>query len=126
MVGLYLLDTNPVIDFFNKRLPQEGKDLISNIEPAISVITYIELFSNKNISKQETKHLLDFIKIAVIYELRKEIVEQTIILRQNFKIKTPDAIIAATALVHNRKLITRNNSDFKKIPGLIVIDPYNL
>ena len=126
MVGLYLLDTNPVIDFFNKKLPQEGKNLITNIEPAISVITYIELFSNKNISKQETKHLLDFIKVAVIYELRKEIVEQTIILRQNFKIKTPDAIIAATALVHHRKLITRNNSDFKKIPGLIVIDPYNL
>jgi hypothetical protein len=47
---------------------------------------------------------LDFIKIAVIYELGKEIVEQTIILRQTFKIKTPDAIIAATALVHHRKL----------------------
>ena len=126
MVDLYLLDTNPVIDFFNKKLPQEGKNLIASIEPAISVISYIELFSDKNISKEETILLTDFIKISVIYELRKEIVEQTIILRQNFKIKTPDAIIAATALAHNRKLITRNNSDFKKIPGLIVIDPYKL
>lgn len=62
----------------------------------------------------------------MIYDLAKEIVERTIILRQNFKIKTPDAIIAATALVYNRKLITRNNSDFKKIPGLLVIDPYVL
>ena len=62
----------------------------------------------------------------MIYDLKKEIVEQTIILRQNFKIKTPDAIVAATALVHNRKLITRNISDFKNIPGLTIIDPYNL
>ena len=126
MVDLYLLDTNPVIDFFNKKLPQESKNLIANIEPAISVITYIELFSNKNISKEEFKHFSEFIKISLIYELRKEIVEQTIILRQNFKIKTPDAIIAATALAYNRKLITRNNSDFKRIPGLVVIDPYTL
>lgn len=126
MVGMYLLDTNPVIDFFNRKLSEEGKKLISEIEPVISVITYIELFSNNNISEEEKEKLSEFVKIAVIYDLSKEIVERTITLRQNFKIKTPDAIIAATALVYNRKLITRNNSDFKKIPNLFVIDPYDL
>lgn len=126
MVELYLLDTNPVIDFFNGRLPVTGKNFITGIEPAISVISNIELLSNKNIPTEELKQLLDFIQIAVIYDLKKEIVEQTIMLRQNFKIKTPDAIIAATALIHNRKLITRNKSDFKDITGLVVIDPYNL
>ncbi|MFN8360622.1 MAG: PIN domain-containing protein [Candidatus Kapaibacterium sp.] len=34
----------------------------------------------------------------------------------------PDAIIAATAIVHQRTLIT-SDSDFKNIPGLLVIDP---
>ncbi|HET7117654.1 MAG TPA: type II toxin-antitoxin system VapC family toxin [Hanamia sp.] len=120
------MDTNPVIDFFNGSLPISGKNFIAEIEPAISVISYIELFSNKNIPKLELNQLLDFVQIAVIHDLNKEIVEQTIILRQNFKIKTPDAIVAATGLVHNRKLITRNISDFKNIPGLIIIDPYNL
>ena len=84
------------------------------------------MFSNKNISTEERDKLLDFVQVALIYYLNKEIVDRTIDLRQNFKIKTPDAIIAATALTYNRKLITRNNSDFKNIPGLIVIDPYDL
>ncbi|HUZ61493.1 MAG TPA: type II toxin-antitoxin system VapC family toxin [Hanamia sp.] len=126
MVEQYLLDTNPVIDFFNSSLPIAGKNFIAGIEPTISIISYIELLSNKNIPKLEWNQLLDFVQIAVIYDLKKEIVEQTIILRQNFKIKTPDAIVAATALVHNKKLITRNISDFKNIPGLTIIDPSNL
>jgi len=35
----------------------------------------------------------------------------------------PDAIIAATALVSNLALTTRNVSDFKNIPGLKIINP---
>lgn len=126
MVEDYLLDTNPIIDFFNSKLPLTGKKLITEIIPSISVISYIELLSNKNIPKLEWNALEDFLQIAQIYDLTKEIVTQTIFLRQSFRIKTPDAIIAATALVHNRKLITRNLSDFKNIPGLTLIDPYNL
>lgn len=126
MVEKYLMDTNPIIDFFNGRLSTNAKKFIATIEPSISVITHIELLSNKNIPPREWKQIQDFIQIAVIYELKKEIVEQTIILRQDYKIKTPDAIIAATALVHNRKLITRNIPDFKNIPDLIVVDLHAL
>jgi len=100
--------------------------LTASIEPSISVITHIELLSNKNIPPDEWKKIIDFIQIAAIYELTKEVVEKTIALRQNYKIKIPDAIIAATSLVHNQKLITRNISDFKNITGLTIIDPYNL
>lgn len=35
----YLMDTNAVIDFFNGSLPANGKEFISSIDPAISVIT---------------------------------------------------------------------------------------
>ena len=126
MVAKYLLDTNPIIDFLNGRLPASGKDFIAAIEPTISVISHIELLSNKNIPTQEWDQLLAFIQIAVIYSLESSIVAQSIILRQSHKLKTPDAIIAATALTHNFTLITRNLSDFKNIPGLVVIDPYAL
>ncbi len=33
-------------------------------------------------------------------------------------LKMPDALIAATALVHQLPLLTRNNSGFRKVPGL--------
>ncbi|MBK8704770.1 MAG: PIN domain-containing protein [Saprospiraceae bacterium] len=40
-------------------------------------------------------------------------------LRKQYKIKLPDAIIAATALVYDLTLVTRNISDFQKSePGL--------
>jgi predicted nucleic acid-binding protein len=126
MVEHYLIDTNPVIDFFNGKLSAEGKKLIAAIEPAISVITHIELLSNKNIPQQEWQQLQGFIQIAVIYSLESSIVAQTIALRQNHKLKTPDAIIAATALTHDLTLITRNVADFKNISGLKVIDPHTL
>ena len=126
MVDQYLMDTNPIIDFFNGKLSENGKNFFASIEPAISVITQIELLSNKNIPQIEWNQLQDFIKIAVIYGLESTIVEQTIILRQNHKLKTPDAIIAATALALNITLISRNLTDFKTITGLAVIDPHKL
>lgn len=45
-------------------------------------------------------------------------------LRQRGKIKLADAIIAATALEFRVPLITRNEADFKGIPGLTVINPF--
>jgi toxin FitB len=37
-----------------------------------------------------------------------------------------NAIIAATALVHNFVLISRNTKDFENIAGLECINPHNL
>ena len=43
-------------------------------------------------------------------------------LRGQKKIKTPDAIIASTALCHNLTLVTRNIKDFDHLP-LILVNP---
>jgi len=51
---------------------------------------------------------------------------KTIDLRKSKKIKLGDAIIAATALVHNLILISRNTADFINIEGLDIIDPHNM
>jgi len=48
----------------------------------------------------------------------------TIELRKEYKIKLPDALIAAPALHYRLGLITRNTFDFKKIDGLEVINPH--
>lgn len=115
-----------MIDYFNGKLPAKGKDFITTIEPAVSVITYIELLSNKNIPQREWQQIQDFTQIAVIYALENKIVERTITLRQNHKLKTPDAIIAVTALTQKLMLITRNVADFKNISTLKVIDPHSI
>lgn len=63
---------------------------------------------------------------AIVLELNESVVNQTIALRRQVKIKLPDAIIASTALANGFTLISRNTSDFKNIGGLVVIDPQSV
>jgi predicted nucleic acid-binding protein len=51
---------------------------------------------------------------------------KTIELRKNHRIKLPDAIIAATALVYGLTVISRNITDFKSINGITCINPWEL
>jgi predicted nucleic acid-binding protein len=65
--------------------------------------------------------------IGAIYgEREDDIVEKTIEVRRLYKLKLPDAIIAATALIYEFALISWNTKDFKNIPELEVINPYEL
>jgi predicted nucleic acid-binding protein len=56
-----------------------------------------------------------FLSHAHVFALSEAIIEQTIRLRQQFKTKTPDAIIAATALIHDLTIVTHNTSDFARL-----------
>lgn len=124
---MYILDTNTIIDFCNSKLPENGRKLLAGIEPSISVITQIELFASSRIPLQEKLNLEAFVGICTVYDsINANIVNKTIAIRQQHKIKLPDAIIAATALVYDLVLITRNTGDFKNIEGLEVVNPFEL
>lgn len=53
-----------------------------------------------------------------------EIANKAIELRRERSIKLADAVIAATALVNNFKLATRNVDDFNMIKKLEIINPF--
>lgn len=63
---------------------------------------------------------------SVIIPLNEDIIKATISIRKEHKIKTPDAIIAATAVVFGYTLITRNTKDFKRINNLKIINPFSI
>ena len=67
----------------------------------------------------------DFINTSTIYYIDDEVVQKIIELRKALKIKLPDAIVAATAIVNKFILLTRNTSDFKNIKELKVENPWN-
>ncbi len=92
--------------------------------PAISVITEIELLCWKASTEKDTELLQRFIGDCWVFELDKEIKLQTASLRKAHKIKLPDAIIAATAIVFEMQLITRNTSDFMSIPLIKLFNPF--
>ena len=124
----YLIDTNIVIDYLGKKLPPTGMNFMNAIldaVPNVSVVTKIELLGF-NAPDEHYQLLVNFMNDATVLDLNDNIVDQSIDVRKKHKTKLPDAIIAATAVVFNLVLISRNISDFKNIDGLQVIDPYNL
>jgi len=123
----YLIDTNVVIEFLGNALPTSGSKWLQNIIDHglhhLSVINQIELLGY-NGTRAEMQPLEDFIDASNMLSLSDAVVQQTINLRKEHKIKLPDAIIAATALVNKCDLITRNSSDFNKIKHLNVLNPH--
>jgi len=126
----YLWDTNTVIYYLQQQFPIAGEKFMDEIAakepPTISVITEIELLCWKTATEKDLNVLRSFINDVLVIELEQSIKEKTANLRKTYKIKLPDAIIAATALVYNLTLITRNIGDFRKIASLQMIDPHTL
>ena len=91
-----------------------------------SVITKIEVLPFNPNKDDNYPILVDFFEAANVYELTSDIVSKTIQIRQKQKIKLPDVVIAATAVVFKLVLVSRNAKDFKNIQDLEVIDPYGL
>ena len=128
MGATYLIDSNIAIYLLNGSL---NENALTFIEPIIndayslSVITKIELlgftFSDAN-KLSETQYFIDD---STLLALTDEIVTKTIELRQTFKIKLPDAIIAATAMVFDLTLISRNDKDFKSLTNLKYLNPFD-
>lgn len=120
----YLIDTNTAIDFLDDKLPDATNKLIEQIDSQISIVTRIELLGWNIAVNQQLQTLTNFITASFVHDLDETVVLKTIELRRNYKIKLPDAIIAATALVYNLTLISRNSKDFSSINDLKTINPY--
>ena len=122
----YLLDTNAVIDFTNGYLPLAAGKMISSHHSSLSFITPIELLAWPQLSLAQESLLVNYITACTVYGCSEAIILQTIALRKQYKLKLPDAMIAATAIVHNLTLLSRNLKDFKSITNLTTIDPHTL
>lgn len=101
-------------------------DFMNNVIDAVpnaSVISKIEVLGF-NASDEHYRILTDFMNDTNLFDLTDEIVDVCISLRRKYKTKLPDAIIAATAIVYDFTLITRNVTDFKNIHGLKIVNAY--
>ena len=121
----YLFDSNILIKFQSKLMTEKAFEIIVEIIDSdynISVISELEVLGHHS----ATSEIEEFISIANLIELTGEIRKATILLRKQYKIKLPDAIIAATALVNDLILITENEKDFRMIEGLQLFNPTDL
>ena len=125
----YLWDTNTAIYYLQQQFPPGAEkfidDLIKDEQPVISAITEIELLCWKTANDEDLELLNNFINDALVIELEQAIKLKTAGLRKTHHIKLPDAIIAATALVYDLTLLSRNVADFTNINGLKIINPWD-
>lgn len=122
------MDTNVVIDYLAGKIPKAGMKFLSSLvdkRPNISVISKIELL-RFNMSPESAAILNDFVAHSIIYPMDNKVVDITIKICREHKIKLPDAVIAATCIAHDLILLTRNTDDFKNIVRLKWQNPWNI
>jgi predicted nucleic acid-binding protein len=105
----FVLDTNTVIALI-KGSPVSATvtENLRRSKQFVSVITRMELFAYSNLSADEEAKIRSLLKTCKVIPLNRKIEHEATSLRRGGtpKIKLPDAIIAATAVVLGARLIT--------------------
>jgi hypothetical protein len=123
----YLLDTNIFIYYFN------GETLLESLFDAIFAgnatsfycpISWIELLCYPALTEDEANQIRLFLKNLTCVELTETILDTSAQIRRDYRLALPDAVIAACALETTSTLVTRNITDFTRIDGLIVFNPF--
>jgi len=102
--NLILLDTNVVLYFLGGRLTNP----LPLGQYFVSVITEIELLSYPSLSSDEEVRIRDFLAKITVVELESSIKDLAITFRKQYRLRLPDAIIAATAQVLKATLFTND------------------
>ena len=121
MIGCF--DSDVLIDYFDG-IATAGEELSHYDRDLISRITWMEVLVG---APTDTLRRIreDFLRQFAVIELDEAVAREAITLRQEYKLKLPDAIIWASARLNNALLITRNARDFDRgEPGVRI--PYRL
>jgi len=116
------IDTNIIIAYLAG--DPEVKENLSNwrlrgLPLLLSTVVETEVLSFPKFSPEELQSTLKFLEENFLsIPLSREIARIAAELRRNYRLKFPDAAIAATAIYTNTPLVTRNLRDFKKVPDL--------
>ena len=92
--------------------------------PMISLITYMEVLVGATDPK-EAETLRQWMELFEVVPVSLDIAHDAVTLRQQRRIKLPDAIIWASARLAGATLVTRNTKDFPETE-LGVLVPYHL
>jgi predicted nucleic acid-binding protein len=115
--AMRVFDSNILIYHLNDALPPS---VLTQVESwiaegaVISVMSRIEVLGYPQTADQlqQAMRLLAYFDEISLHE---SVVQWTITLRQQYRIRLPDALIAATALDRGFPLVTRNAQDFHRV-----------
>jgi predicted nucleic acid-binding protein len=116
-MAMTLLDSNTIIYLSKKLIPVD--DVFSDKENkyAISVITYMEVLGYDFDAKDEEEFIKEMLSYLDVLYIDESISHKVIEIKRKNKIKLPDAIICATAILNKATLVT-NDIRLKNISKL--------
>ncbi len=89
----------------------------------VSGITKLEVLGYKHLTVADKLYLEGVFATVTVIPVLNEVIDIAVGLRQSRKMSLGDSIIAATALLNNCELYTRNTADFVHISDLVVVNP---
>lgn len=116
-----LLDTCILVDFLRGRAP--AVNFLQGIEapPAISVITIMELTAGVK-GKKEEAQIAELFSALSVHDVTPEVAKAAGVYlgkyARSHSVDPPDALIAATAELHELELVTQNIKHFPMFNGL--------
>lgn len=117
-----LFDSTIIIDAL-KRIEPAIDEIRLYEDRAISVVTWIEVMVGARARDAEAV-TREFLSRFGRIELSPKIAEEAVLVRQEYRLRLPDAIILATARSERRMLLTRDSRDFGGSTGVLI--PYRL
>src|SRR3990167_3356968 len=122
-MSTFTFDTNAIIYYLkgDKKVSNPIEEILNeNPSIYISTITEVELFGFPKITDIEAYQIEKILETVSIIPLDSKIARMAARIRQLYKLKTADSVIAATALFTSSILVTRNVKDFLKVTDLQV------
>ena len=121
------LDTNVVIDAFAGRA-DTVKAIASARTAALewigySAVTRLEVLGFPGLTADDEVGVRNLLAQFSEAPIDAAVIERAIEIRKSVRIKIPDALVAATAVIYEANLVTRNTIDFKNVRGLSILDP---
>ncbi len=120
----FLLDTNILLHYLH------GSDAMldplfsafeqGKVELLCSLVSEYEMLGYPEITNDEEVAVTSFLSTLEVLSIDRRIITTAALLRRRYSKKPLDLFIAATALVHDIPLITRNLRDFQRIDGLTI------
>ena len=123
----WLLDTNVLIDAFAGQ--SDAVRLLKALRSRNSewigycAITRLEVLGFAGLNEADEDGLRQLLAEFEEAQITPPVIDRAIEVRRAARIKIPDALIAATALVYEAQLVARNANDFRSVTGVQVVNP---
>lgn len=135
---MYLIDTNVISETIKKQPNQNVLNWLFSIDIkslSLSVLTLGEIRKGVERIEDEAKKqtIIRWLEVDLLQRFYGRIIPIDANVADKWgylcslkNMPAVDGLIAASAITHNHKLVTRNIKDFKEIIGLEIINPWDM